>query len=168
MYVKRGFFLIELMMALCLIIFMVSIGVVQLSFLEGTQSHCELRKLMSACLYMQQRAIATNKELHLIVDIYNNEYRFDVYREKLPKNVRFGIVPGVKGPPGNPTGLIHNAVTFPQHRICFYPTGIISSGTVYLVCNNKLCALSNAVSQLSYMRIYYYDGGWKSCDENKK
>jgi hypothetical protein len=45
----------------------------------------------------------------------------------------------------------------------FYPTGIISSGTVYLVDKNKryMYALSNAVSQFSYLRLYKYDGGWK-------
>ena len=67
------------------------------------------------------------------------------------------------GSPGSPTHRIEKAITFPGSKIHFYPTGIISSGTAYLVDKNKqyMYALSNAVSQVSYLRFYRYDGGWK-------
>ena len=62
---------------------------------------------------------------------------------------------------------IEKAITFPGYAIHFYPTGIISSGTVYLVDKKKKCmyALSNAVSQVSYLRLYRYDGRWKLISE---
>jgi len=166
----KAFTLIELIVVICLCTLLAGIAVLNVSFLDATIVRMELNKLMTACLYMQQLAIATNEEKYLVFDEHTNEYRFDVYHEKLSKRVRFGVMNGIKGPPGNPIGSIEKAITFPLNRICFYPTGIISSGTVYLIDIKKqtFYALSNAVSQVSYLRMYRYDGTWKLYGDDKK
>ena len=166
----KAFTLIELLVVLCLVALISSLALVHVSVFNSTLVRVELDKLVNACQYMQQLAIATNKEQHLILDIHKHEYHFHTYREKLSPYVRFGVLPGVKGSPGNPVASTAQAITFPSHRICFYPTGIISSGTVYFVDATKQClyALSNAVSQVSYLRMYRYDGTWKLYGDDKK
>ena len=107
--------------------------------------------------------MTTNTECVLQFDVQKNEYRCDKIHEKLSQRISFGSLPNVLGPPGSPSHKIEKAVTFPSFAIHFYPTGIISSGTVYLVDKKKqyMYALSNAVSQFSYLRLYRYDGKWK-------
>lgn len=160
---RNAFSLIELMVVICLCGVIAGLTIVQLSFLDATIVRSEIEKLAAVCMYAQQLSRATNQEKHLVFDLQKNEYRCDGYREKLSSQVSFGILPGIKGPPGSSVHKIEKAITFSGQRICFYPSGIISSGTVYLVDKQKHCqyALSNAVSQVSYLRIYRYDGVWK-------
>jgi len=167
---KKAFTLIELMIVICLFALLARFAMIQFSFLDATIAHIELDKLIAACLYMQQLAIATNEEKYLIFDEKKQEYYFDTYHEKLSQRVRFDFLSETKGPPGSPVNNIEKAITFLSHRICFYPTGIISSGTVYLVDVKKqsLYALSNAVSHVSFLRMYTYNGSWKLYGDNKK
>lgn len=166
----QAFTLIELLVVLCLCALISSLALVQLSFLDATLVRVELDKLVNACQYMQQLAIATNKEQHLVFDVHKHEYHFHTYHEKLSSRVRFGVLSGVKGSPASPSHTITQAVTFPGQRMSFYPTGVISSGAVYLVDVKKQClyAMSNAVSHVSYVRMYRYDGTWKLYGDDKK
>lgn len=163
---KNAFTLIELMVVICLFALLATLGIMQTSFLDSTIVHAEMDKLVAACSYLRQKAIATNTECVLTFDIAKNEYRGNGIREILSSRVCFGFLPGVLGPPGSPSHAIKQAITFPHFEIHFYPTGIISSGTVYVVDKNKqyMYALSNAVSQFSYLRFYRYDGKWKLVD----
>jgi prepilin-type N-terminal cleavage/methylation domain-containing protein len=165
---KHGFTLIEAMVVICLIALMATLGIMQLSFLDATITHAEVDKFAVVCSYLQQKAIATNTELVLVFDEQHNEYRCDTMHEVLSQRISFGSLPNVLGPPGSPSHKIEKAITFPQCEIHFYPTGIISSGTVYFVDKKKqyMYALSNAVSQFSYLRLYRYDGKWKLIDTN--
>ena len=162
-YNKHGFTLIEVMIVLCLFAVIATLGMIQFSFLDFAIARIEVDKLANVCSFLQQHAIATNSEQVLTCDTKNNEYRCDNLHEKLSQRVSFGFLPGVMGPPGNPTHRIEKAITFPGSLIHFYPTGIISSGTAYFVDKSKqyMYALSNAVSQVSYLRFYRYDGVWK-------
>lgn len=160
---KRAFTLIEVMIVICLFALVATLGMVQFSFLDSTIMHIEVDKLANVCSFLQQDAITTNTEKVLTCDVKNNEYRCDNVHEKLSQRISFGFVPGAMGSPGSPTHRIEKAITFPGSVIHFYPTGIISSGTAYLVDKKKqyMYALSNAVSQVSYLRLYRYDGRWK-------
>ena len=162
-YQKKGFTLIEAMIVVCLFAVIAALGIMQLSFLDSAIIYAEVNKLSAVCSYLRQKAIATNTEYILVFDFDKNEYRCGEMHEVLPQRVSFGFMPKVLGPPGSPSHTIEKAVTFPQSSIHFYPTGIISSGTVYLIDKNKqyMYALSNAVSQFSYLRLYRYDGKWK-------
>jgi len=151
------------MVVVCLCALLAGLSMMQLSFLDATIARAEIDKLATVCTYVQQLARATNEEKFLTFDMQKNEYTCDGFAEKLSQRVSFGILPGVKGPPGSPDHVVEKAITFPGQRICFYPTGVISSGTVYLIDKRYSVqyALSNAVSQVSYLRMYRYDGGWK-------
>lgn len=161
--IKKGFTLIEAMVVVCLFAIIATLGIMQLSFLDSTIVHAQVDKLVAVCSYLRQKAIVTNTECVLTFDEQKNEYRADGIREILPARISFGFLPSALGPPGSPSHKIEKAITFVGSCIHFYPTGIISSGTVYLVDKKKqnMYALSNAVSQFSYLRLYRYDGKWK-------
>lgn len=163
MYVKKGFTLIEAMVVVCLFALLATLGVMQLSFLDSAIVHADVQKLVAVCSYLRQKAMTHNVEYVLVLDVQKNEYRCDGIREVLSQRVSFGFLPHVYGPPGSPSRLIDKAISFSQSSIHFFPTGIISSGTVYLVDKEKryMYALSNAVAQFSYLRLYRYDGTWK-------
>ena len=167
MCIKKGFTLIEAMIVVCLFVVIATLGIMQLSFLDSTIVHAEVNKLATVCSYLRQKAMTTNAECVLEFDSEKNEYRCGEIREVLPQRVSFGFLPKALGPPGSPSHRIEKSITFPGNIIHFYPTGIISSGTVYLVDKNKryLYALSNAVSQFSYLRFYRYDGKWKMIEQ---
>lgn len=164
---KKGFTLVEAMVVVFLCALIAALGITQLSFLDDTIAHAEVDKLAGVCSYLQQKAIATNNEQLLMCDVQKNEYRFDNACETLSKRIVFGFLPNALGSPGSPLHTIKKAITFPDSMIHFYPTGTISSGTAYLADKNKkiMYALSNAVSQVSYLRLYRYDGRWKLLSE---
>jgi prepilin-type N-terminal cleavage/methylation domain-containing protein len=165
-YTKSGFTLIEVMVVLILFALVVTLGMMQLTFLDSTIVHAEVDKFATVCSYMQQKAIASNSDQNLVCDTENNTYRGDNVNETLSSRVCFGFLPNVLGSPGSPTRPINKAVTFADSSIHFFPTGTLSSGTVYLTDKSKknMYALSNAVSQVSYLRLYRYDGKWKLLD----
>lgn len=160
---KHGFTLIEIMVVIGLFCLIVMLGVKQLSFLDNTIVHAEVDKLAGVCMYLRQKAMTTNIDQSLVFDVQKNEYRFDNVCEKLSKRTVFGFLPKATGSPGSAGHTIKKAITFPASTIHFYSTGIISSGSVYLTDVNKkiMYALTNAVSQFSYLRLYRYDGKWK-------
>ena len=163
MHKKPAFTLIEVIIVLSLFAIVATLGIMQLSFLDDTIAHAEIDKLAGVCSYLQQKAMATNSDQFLVCDTQKNEYRLDNVHELLSRRIEFGFLPHVLGSPGSPSRSIKKAITFPDSSIHFYPTGTISSGTVYLTDKNKkiMYALSNAVSQVSYLRLYRYDGRWK-------
>ena len=163
MHIKSGFTLIELMVVLALFALVATLGVMQLSFLDQTIVHAQVDKFAAACSYLQQKAMASNNEQQLVCNEQKNEYRGGNVNETLSSRVCFSFLPNTLGSPGSPSRVIKKAITFPESTIHFYPTGIISSGTIYLTDINKkyMYALSNAVSQVSYLRRYRYDGRWK-------
>ena len=166
-YSKYGFTLIECMIVVCLFALLATLGIRHLSFLNDAIVHAEVDKLAGVCSYLQQKAIATSTDQVLICDAQKNEYRFDNMCETLSRRLVFGFLPHVLGSPGCPSHTIQRAITFANSSIHFFPTGTISSGTVYLTDKNKtiMYALSNAVSQVSYLRLYRYDGRWKLLDK---
>lgn len=164
MKVVDGITLIEVMVVLCLIMFLSSLVIINISFLDEIITRAQVDRLYAVCYNLRQQAMATHREIVLKCDMHNNSYFFDGQSEKLSQQVCFGFFDGAKGPPGNPEKVISSAVTFPSKEIHFYPTGIISSGTMYLTDNKKrhMYAISNAVSTVSYLRLYRYsNGAWK-------
>jgi prepilin-type N-terminal cleavage/methylation domain-containing protein len=160
---KSGFTLIELVIVVALVALLATLGMMQLSFLDETITHAQVDKLAAVCSYVQHKAIASNSEHIILCDEQKNEYRGSNVVETLSPRVCFGFIPNVLGSPGSPSRAIKKAITFPDNSIHFYPTGIISSGTIYVTDKNKkyMYALSNAVSQVSYLRRYRYDKTWK-------
>jgi hypothetical protein len=160
---RSGFLFIEVMVVTLLCSVLMMYGIMQFSFFDSIIIHAELSKLTAVCLYLQRLASATNQEQYLAFDSIHNNYQYDNHTVPLTSMLCFGLLTGVKGPPGSASKVVERPITFLGNRICFYPTGIISSGTVYMIDKHKKFqyALSNSVSQVSYLRLYHYDGQWK-------
>jgi Tfp pilus assembly protein FimT len=131
-------------------------------FFNRSITRAQLEQLYSMCHLARQTALATNKAQTILVDIATHTYSWGSRKESLPRTIRFGFIPGTQGPPSNPTTILHTPITFAGNKITFYPDGIIQAGTLYLVDEQEtiMYALSNAVSQFSYLRMYRYDGTW--------
>lgn len=160
---RHGFSLIELMITMTLCVLVITLTAVNVSFLQRGTARSEMEKLFAICMYVQQRALSSGRQLTLEFDEGHSSYRFDGRTEKFASAVRFGVPPGVKGPPSQPTSIIKSAITFPGKKIVFYPDGVISSGIAYITDQkySTVYALSNAVAQVSYLRKYGYTNSWK-------
>lgn len=163
MKVYSGFSLVELTIVMTLFGIMVGIVLVHGTYMYRAVVKQEIEKLALICRYLQHAAMMSNMPKALLFDRKAGAYRYDGARECLPPSVEFGVLSGVKGPPSNPTRQIQSPITFENERIIFHPDGIIQPGTVYLISKDKqvMYALSSPVSQVSYMRIYRYDGSWQ-------
>ena len=160
---RPGFTLIELAVVLALFLLLTIFSQININFLDRMILHTEIEKLQTICRYLQQCSLVSNKEQELVLSQANKSYRYNNHNEMLPAKVSFGFIPGSKGPPASADKLIQKPITFVNNRIVFYPTGIISAGTVYLTDQKKqvMYALSNAVSQISFLRTYRYNNSWQ-------
>lgn len=137
--------------------------VVNTGFLRRALVRAEIEKLHTICSYLQQVAQVSNKQSVLLFDTQNGSYSYDNTVETLPKQLIFGAAATVLGPPSAPQNSVKKGVTFPGNQIVFYPSGIVHAGTVYISDKNctYTCALSCAVSHVSYLRKYEYDRRWQ-------
>lgn len=132
------------------------------SFLHRMMVRGELDQLYTLCYMLQRSAMMFHQSQKITFDVANNVYRYKTTEYKLPNNVRFGVAPGVKGPPSSPDLPVSNPVTFKENSITFTPDGIIQPGAVYFTDRNQryTYALSCAVGQVSYLRRYQYTTKW--------
>jgi len=158
----QGFSLIELLIVLAIVAIIMGLAMTNLSFFDRILLRAELNKLQTTCLYAQRYAMTTNKKQILTIDKTNKSYRFNGRIEKLAPSIDFGFIAGTQGPPSSPHHAISSPITFKNETIVFEPNGIIQPGTIYLVDAKKqsMCALSSAVSQVSFLRKYRYDRKW--------
>lgn len=158
-----GFTLLEccLVCALCLIL--VSVGFGSLTALRAWLIRSDIQTLYAVCRYARNYALYSATPQTIYLDIEQNSYRYHDRLFRLSPGICFGVPPGVKGPPSGPTRPLTHPCTFTHNQIVCSPHGIISSGTVYLTDHTRsvVYALSNAVSQVSYMRMYVYRTTWQ-------
>ena len=160
-----GFSLIELLVVLFIISILSSLIALNIGILSTTHAPAELNLLHACMVTCQQKAIASGKQQSMHFLVAENGYRSDNQTHYFAKKVRFGIVETVKGPPSHPITLLNAPVTFSNNTVIFYPDGIITAGTVYLVDHRKkLYALSSGVGNVSFLRKYRYDDAWKLMD----
>ncbi len=159
----KGFALIEVGVVLVLLSMLSILVIVQWSCFARSMVRSQMDMLAAHCMHAQRCAQLANEPIQVTFDLAHQAYTVQGYHHALGGNVRFGVVPGVQGPPSTPTKPIGNPVTFPQCRITFWPSGIMQAGTVYLVdaTHQYQYALSCAVSTFSYLRKYRYDRGWQ-------
>lgn len=160
-FFQKGFSLVEMLIVIVCIALLTSITISSVHFLKHTQLKSEVKKLKSICLYLQHRAQVTNMVHRLQFDITQQCYFYNETKETLPRTIFFGAPSHLKGPPSSPYHAINKPITFKNNIIEFHPDGVISSGTVYVKAGEFVYALSSAVSQISYLRTYYYDKTWK-------
>ena len=162
---KGGSLLIELCLAIVILSVMVTISIPNFAYLNRLTVRSELEKLDSVFSFLKCLSISKNSECVLSFDIKNGCYFFEGRHEKLPISVKFGAPDGACGPPGGPNKPIKKPVTFKKGRVVFYPTGIMDSGSVYLVDSSGKYgyALSNAVSHVSHIRKYRFENKSWTC-----
>lgn len=157
-----GFSLIELMIVLVIVGLLALLMTSNTLFFNRTIMRAQLEQVYHLCHLARQTALATNMAQVIEFDLVTNSYSWGNRKESLPRSIRFGFIQGTKGPPANPTALLYTPITFAGNKITFYPDGIIQAGTLYMVDEHAttMYALSNAVSQFSYLRMYRYDDSW--------
>jgi prepilin-type N-terminal cleavage/methylation domain-containing protein len=184
---RPAFTLIELMIVIALICVIVTLAMINSSFVDRFAVRSEVEKFATTCRYLRELAMSTNTEQRLVFDLKNNSYSFvdPVHHplpgpaegqsqssevvQKLSPRVQFGVGKrAVSGPPSAPTKPITHAVTYINNAILFYPDGIIQAGIVYFsdVASKFVYAVSTPVSQISFVRTYVYDGTWTSLNSS--
>lgn len=167
MKAHNGFVLLELSVVLFLFVLLCTGAALTTTSFHKIIAHAEIQKLYAVFRYAQWRAVATGIEQRLVFNRNEKSYVYDEQTHTLPHSFEFGVLVGTKGPPGAPTHIITNPISFANSCVVFHPTGIISSGTVYIkdTANSALYALSNAVAHISFIRSYIYDTKWNLLHE---
>jgi hypothetical protein len=160
---NNGFILFEALAACALIAFFASLCIVPYRLGSFLTARLEIENLLSLCNYLQQRAVIEQQEYVLLLDPKSGTYSYENETYELHLPITFDILKQVKGPPASPTQYLQKPITFLQNKITFFPSGIISSGTVYLLDTDAdtLYAITNSVSQHSYLRLYRYADEWE-------
>ena len=159
---RAAFTLIELMLVLAIFTLFTSLIMLNLNHLNNSQIYQELSLFQAHMQSLQQQAVAQGVQKEMKFALADNTYEWLGHSHALSKHIRFGIQHNIKGPPSNPTHTLTSPCTFADNAVIFYPDGIIRPGTVYLIdSGNRLFALSCAVSSVSFLRKYRYDGKWK-------
>ncbi len=164
---KPGFTLVEMTVVVALIALLCFLGFGFVSLFDRTLVNAELDKLYIVFVELQQRALVEHVPQQLIFDINNNSYKYNSNNttqrtERLARGVQFGVIPGAKGPPSQPTKLLGNPSTFNNNTVIFYPDGIIEPGSIYITnkAHSVLYSLSSSVAQISYIRRYIFNESW--------
>ncbi len=159
---KQGFFLMEFLIVITLIMVIIGLALPSLSFLNNTVLKSEVEKLAMVCYYLRQYALATHKEQKLTFNQARQSYTVDSSTYSLSNNIRFGFLPECYGPPSQPLHKINQAITFVHDKIQFFPDGSMSSGTIYLIDATKQYAYAITIpsAQLPYIRKYEYQNRW--------
>ena len=159
---KKSFTLIELTITLALVMLAISISLPVVLNTHHLYVATQARTLQVTCWALQQQAFAQNKQITLKFNQTNNSYNcYPAQHTKLAPRVKFGVIPGVLGPPASPQKQLTHAITFLDEIIVFYPDGRISPGSVYLVDDARriLYAVTVSVASISSVRLYRNIGG---------
>lgn len=148
---SKGFFLLELLLVLTLMI------VCSSCLFPLLRSSClpfELERLAMVIHYIERKARLEGNTY--TVTFHDASYTAD---KEYIINGRFGILPGVKGPPSLPTKPLTKPITFPDQKLVCTPQGP-NAGTVYLTDQASLYALTCDPSEAHHIRGYRYDKTW--------
>ncbi|MBM3886501.1 hypothetical protein FJ364_01100 [Candidatus Dependentiae bacterium] len=135
----------------------------------------ELRALQFEFICLQRQVISCNMSYRINFLLDQQAYEIVQIEKKvlckLPSNIKFGFISGIKGPPGKPETVIKQPIRFENPTplaAIIQPHGRISSGTVYLthIDETIMGALSITPHQTAYMRVYILEKKktWKLLD----
>ncbi|HJM68486.1 MAG TPA: type II secretion system protein [Candidatus Babeliales bacterium] len=160
---NHGFSLIELTIVLCIIVLIVTITLPRLIWNDRMIMLSELNSLYTATLETQHRALVSNTKQVLTINTSNHSYHWLGKSHFLHHAIQFGHLPGAKGPPSSPTVPIHSSCSFQRSQIVCHPDGHIDPGSAYMIGlkSNLMYALCIGVSQVSFVRKYYFNRMWK-------
>jgi len=162
---RGGYSLVEITISLALLVLIASLTIPTPKALEKVALQNEIATLKSRLLFLQQKAITSNRKQKLKFLHNTNQYSYKRNGEthasmeivhRFPSSISYGFFENTKGPPSSPKKPLTSPITFQKQKITFLPSGYISPGTVYLV-NKKaslMVALSIPVSQIPFIREY--------------
>lgn len=133
-------------------------------FIYRQYVRAELDRMQMVVLQARMHAMGSGVEQVISFDPASNAYYYNTTSFELPRGVQFGLRPGIKGPPSSPSKTPKSSITFPGSVLRIAPTGIASSGAVYLTDKRKKVqyALTCAVGQHTFVRLYRYEKDrWK-------
>lgn len=130
-----------------------------LSFLDQLLVKSELSALYATCCYAQQIAQMEYAPCDIVCDVKKGSYTCKEHRRVLPKSIMFGVKDGVYGPPAAAHTLVTHPITFKHSLVRSTAQGLLSPGTIYMIDKGYRYqyALSCSVTQVSYIRCYWYD-----------
>jgi len=164
---SNSFSLIEIFIVVSLILILATTTISRFSFFNNLVIKGEVDKLFNVFSFLQQKAISSNLEQDICFDLDENSYCYyfkdKIVAHKLSNLVKFGFLKGTFGPPSDPKKTINQPITFKKNKqnkyiASIFPDGRIDAGSIYIVDKDYkfMMALTNSVSQLSYMRKYKY------------
>jgi hypothetical protein len=117
----------------------------------------DIEQFYLTALHLQHCALKTHTNHQLVIYPNTNSYSTADKTIHFKSSLQFGA-PSVALSKKHPIGT-----TFKHNTIVFYPSGIISTGTTYLISatSSRMYAISSAVSSVSFLRKYQYAGSWK-------
>ena len=131
MHKIKAFTVIELLIVLSLAIIASSLIIPKQGFLDRLISKNNLYELYMACIYLQQKSIASNKKHVLYLNRKENTYYYRLGQKIVSRNISA------------------KKITFNKEQILFHPNGRISSGSIYA--GNHI--LTCGVAQISFLRL---------------
>lgn len=171
---KKGFFLYELLLASTIVTFFTLCFFSTFNFSSKTVLGEQVELLEKLFVYLQLKAMSTQKNYTLIFDCINNSYCYEKNNGgknivMLPPSLRFGTHDELLGPPSHPEHTITKPITFPEkaphiYEVTFFPSMTISSGSVYLYNKQQkqTKALTVAIDSIALFRKYNYENKqWK-------
>lgn len=160
---RSGSLIINVCIALALILVVMNISVQHSFVLHRYLVRTELEKMYALFFFLQQRAIATNQQQELCINIETHSFTYADRSDSLASGVIFGYLPHTSGPPSKPNQLITAPITFANNCVIFYPDGTVQAGTIYFTDERAtmMYAVTTPVATVSYLRKYRYeDDGW--------
>jgi prepilin-type N-terminal cleavage/methylation domain-containing protein len=156
---RSGFTLLEVCCVIFILVIITSITISTISNFDRFILKSELNNLYLACMSLQKEAKATGQEKTIAFNIKNNSYKIEDENYELSKQICFGVLDNVKGPPSDPQKVQKNPLTFEKNQIKFYTDGTVQSGTVYLIDKKKRYqfALASGIEKMLYITIYFYE-----------
>lgn len=159
-----GFSLIELTVSFSIILILLTIALSRFNFLGEPHLACEQDLLRATLSYVQYKAVVTNKPYVISFDPVNNSYTYHQNKKKLvtytlKHGVRFGFLPGAKGPPLKPKHIIQQAITFDKNQVTSSPDGVMSAGSVYMLDKHgiTMVALTCGITEVTAIKKYRYE-----------
>ena len=150
--VSSGHTLIEVCLVLLLISFIAGLSLKVVHLSSSVMVRSELERLATVVTYLQRKALIENATFSILFE--ENSYHADTTWQLATG--KFGVLPGVKGPPADPRKLLTKSC----EKLVIRPDGI-SPGTVYLTDGICLYALSSDASEVSCVRKYRYGKKWE-------
>lgn len=160
---SRGQMLIELIIVLSGLLIFASLSVRTILQTPKFELMFAIKWLQAEILKCQQEALCFNAKITIKFIEQENRMVFfqreTTFTKNLPKNIIFGVIPGIKGPPGKPKNTINQPIKFENpHPLAaiIQSNGRISSGTIYLkhIKKDLMGALTILPHQIGHVKTY--------------